>query len=138
MKKKTIEIMAYRIAKILKEKGWNQSDLARHLNVKPQAIQNWLRMKSTPKPENLDKLSQLTGYPISWFFEVEQEAKVEVEPLYALNEKERILLELFQSLPTTEREQLIAALHEKKQYYDNLLEELIDVRNQKMINAKKP
>ncbi|PHM70314.1 XRE family transcriptional regulator [Xenorhabdus sp. KJ12.1] len=48
-----------------------------------------------------------------------------------LTPRQRILLELFDELPDSEADQLLKTLEEKKQHYNQLLEELLHKRNQK-------
>ncbi|BET97665.1 helix-turn-helix domain-containing protein [Xenorhabdus sp. TCT-1] len=48
-----------------------------------------------------------------------------------LTPRQRILLELFDELPDSEADQLLKNLEEKKQHYNQLLEELLHKRNQK-------
>ena len=39
-----------RIEQLLAEKGWNQTDLAKKLEVTPQAVQQWLRDDAPTAP----------------------------------------------------------------------------------------
>ncbi|TNH06656.1 S24 family peptidase [Testudinibacter sp. TR-2022] len=61
-----------RIEQVLAENGWNRSELARQLNISPQAVQQWLRPNkagkmTSPQGENLTNLAKVTGYPEHWF-----------------------------------------------------------------------
>ncbi|MFP1762059.1 S24 family peptidase [Lonsdalea quercina] len=60
--------MASRIADLLAEKSWSQSDLARKLSITPQAVQGWVSGKTMPRGIHLQKLSQVSDYPAHWFF----------------------------------------------------------------------
>lgn len=68
MKKNTHSISAERIAQVLTENGWSQSELARRLGVTPQSVQYWVSGKNTPAGKRLQALSTLSGYPEYWFF----------------------------------------------------------------------
>ncbi|RLM29790.1 hypothetical protein BHG07_14225 [Brenneria salicis ATCC 15712 = DSM 30166] len=68
MKKNTHSISAERIAQVLTENGWSQSELARRLGVTPQSVQYWVSGKNAPAGKRLQALSALSGYPEYWFF----------------------------------------------------------------------
>lgn len=51
-----------RIAELLLAKnGGNQSELARHIGVSPQAVQQWLAGETSPRGKNLEKLAEFLG-----------------------------------------------------------------------------
>ncbi|CDZ83988.1 S24 family peptidase [Citrobacter koseri] len=56
-----------RILELLKLKGWSQAELARQLGVSAQSVQYWTTGKTFPRGQRLTKLSELSGYPQSWF-----------------------------------------------------------------------
>ncbi|HGJ5883623.1 helix-turn-helix domain-containing protein [Arsenophonus sp.] len=125
-----------RIIQVLKKNGWSQSDLARRLSISPQAIQQWVKGISSPRGTNLKKLSEITGFPPHWFFMDEAEEKAShsnVIKSAKLSEQHRILIELFEKLPESEKNLLIDSLHEKQRHYDKLLEELAKARGKKII-----
>ncbi|MCL2891635.1 LexA family transcriptional regulator [Brenneria tiliae] len=68
MKKDTHSLCAARIAQVLAENGWSQSELARQLGVTPQSVQYWVSGKNAPAGKRLQALSALSGYPEYWFF----------------------------------------------------------------------
>lgn len=53
MKSKTVEVLTA----VMAERDLNQSDIARAINIKPQAVQQWLSGKTTPKGKNLEALA---------------------------------------------------------------------------------
>lgn len=56
-----------RLAEALKPKVMSQSDLAKKLNVSPQAVSGWVSGKSKPSPELMARLEDLLGIPMrSW------------------------------------------------------------------------
>ncbi|MEN2735998.1 helix-turn-helix transcriptional regulator [Escherichia coli] len=58
---------ASRLQRILKDLGWSQSELARHIGVTAQSVQAWCN-GVTPRKDKLDKLAKVTGYPVHFFF----------------------------------------------------------------------
>lgn len=69
---KTYTNSSARIIKLLKDKDWSQTDLAKKLDISPQAVQQWVKGLSSPKGKNLAKLSEITKLPQHWFF-IEEE-----------------------------------------------------------------
>ena len=61
----TIEI-ANRLARLRKEKGLSQEELAEKINVSRQAVSKWERGEACPDTENLVELSQLYGVSIDF------------------------------------------------------------------------
>jgi phage repressor protein C with HTH and peptisase S24 domain len=54
--------MANRLGQaLLTKNGGNQSEMARYIGVKPQAVQKWLAGKSEPKGKNLKKAAEFLG-----------------------------------------------------------------------------
>lgn len=58
MTKKLSERIA---ALLLAKNGGNQSELARHVGVSPQAVQQWLAGETSPRGKNLEKLAGFLG-----------------------------------------------------------------------------
>ncbi len=56
-----------RINELLKIKGWTQAELAGRLGVSAQAVQYWTTGATSPRGKRLRQLSELSGYPQSWF-----------------------------------------------------------------------
>lgn len=56
-----------RINELLKIKGWTQAELAARLGVSAQAVQYWTTGATSPRGKRLAKLSEISGYPKSWF-----------------------------------------------------------------------
>lgn len=59
--------MSNRIEQSLSRKnGGNQSEMARHIGVSPQAVQKWIAGESEPRGENLAKAAQFLGVTQSY------------------------------------------------------------------------
>lgn len=57
----TKEEFARRVYRLMVQRGWTQSDLARHAGLPRDAISVYVRAKSLPTPVNLAKLAQVFG-----------------------------------------------------------------------------
>jgi transcriptional regulator with XRE-family HTH domain len=56
--------------KILRsEKGWNQTELAKKINVHQAVITRWEHNKVIPESKNLKKLADVFEKPMVYFFE---------------------------------------------------------------------
>ncbi|HAL7435840.1 TPA: helix-turn-helix domain-containing protein [Escherichia coli] len=125
---------ASRLQRILKDLGWSQSELARHIGVTAQAVQAWCN-GVTPRKDKLDKLAKVTGYPVHFFFMNEGEY-LDESTLHPgnynqeLTPQEQALLQLFRGLPESEKNKLINELKEKREHFDLLLKELLEAKNQ--------
>lgn len=120
-----------RLQQVLHEFDWNQSELARRLGVKPQSVQSWLK-GVTPRMDKLEKLAEVTGKPMHWFF-TEQQEDVQKEELQCptsrekekITEKQRLILELFDDLPESDTDIIIKELEVKRNFYARKLKELL-------------
>ncbi|MHA6128882.1 XRE family transcriptional regulator [Pseudomonas fluorescens group sp. PF-1] len=68
-----------RIASAREKKGWNQSELARALNVTPQSVQAWESGKNTPRPKRLSEIASLLGVPGSYLMGEDLPPKNKIE-----------------------------------------------------------
>lgn len=120
-----------RLQQILNELDWNQSELARRLGVKPQSVQGWLK-DVTPRMDKLEKLAEVTGRPVYWFFTEQEEDIQKDTPLLSspehkdkITKKQRVILELFDDLPESDTDIIIKELEVKRRFYTKKLEELL-------------
>ncbi|CAB5524926.1 Uncharacterized HTH-type transcriptional regulator HI_1476 [Citrobacter werkmanii] len=60
------------IQKLLKIKGWSKAELARQLGVSAQTVVYWTKGDTVPRGKRLAQLSEISGYPQSWFLGEEQ------------------------------------------------------------------
>ncbi|EIV9610944.1 helix-turn-helix domain-containing protein [Klebsiella pneumoniae] len=136
-KKSRNMVFANRLQRILKDLGWSQSEMARRIGVTAQSVQSWCG-GVTPRKDKLDKLAEVTGRPVHWFFmsgdgNLESEPSITEVSSKVVTPQEQVLLQLFNELPESERTSLIQTLKEKKQHYDQLLKELLEVKNKKNV-----
>jgi|GEM_PF-319052 len=118
MKKAPHEIFAIRLQQVRDEKGWNLSDIARRAMVTPQAVQQWAKGETAARGVRLKRLAAAVGKPEHWFFTPPDgtEEDSNLPTIRELDEKEEVLLNLFNQMPETEKLRLImhakATLHE--------------------------
>lgn len=74
-------ILAEKIIKLRKQKGWSQEDLALHMGVSRQSVSKWESMSSLPDLDKIIKLSNLFGVSTDYLLkdDVEEEPGYEVE-----------------------------------------------------------
>ena len=78
------------IQELLKEKGWSKAELARQLGVSTQTVVYWTKGDTVPRGKRLAQLSEISGYPQSWFLGEGQPPSLrplKKEILIALNSK---------------------------------------------------
>ena len=80
------ESMGSMIAKLRKEKGMTQEQLANELGITYQAVSKWENGLSSPDISTLPLLADLFGVPIDRFFGREERNAVETEALSAFEE----------------------------------------------------
>ncbi|MEQ9886231.1 helix-turn-helix domain-containing protein [Pectobacterium zantedeschiae] len=116
---KTIDITTYRINRLLKEKNWTQNDLANRLGVTQQTIQKWVKGKSSPSMENIDKLTDITGHPPYWFMLPPDDGDQVVTPdSMKIGTMQLDLLKTFNAFPEEDQQQMLSEMKERKESMD--------------------
>lgn len=74
-------ILAEKIIKLRKQKGWSQEELAERLNVSRQSVSKWESTSSIPDLNKIIKLSEMFGVSTDYLLrdEIEEELPVAVE-----------------------------------------------------------
>lgn len=126
-------IFAKRLQQLLDELNINQSELGRRLNVKPQSVQGWLK-GVIPRMDKLEKLAKLADRPVYWFFmpygeEDNHKQVINITSQSKLTGNKQKILELLDDLPTSDTEQIIRDMEQKRDFYRRKLEELLRERN---------
>lgn len=126
MKMKTLEVTAYRIKKLLQETGWSQKELGQKISVSQQTVQRWAAGLVSPTPDNLDKLTEVTGHPPHWFMLAPDAEDQDSSNVESLTEDERRLLELYREFPDVESKNMLLVfemrLKELKKIYSKYFE----------------
>ncbi|MGK8935570.1 helix-turn-helix domain-containing protein [Pluralibacter gergoviae] len=119
---KAMEISMYRISRLLTEKGWSQAELARRVGVAQQTVQQWVHGKATPKPSSLDKLVEVTGYPVHWFMLPPDDDQLSAPVPVKMSNTERELLLTFGAFPEEDQMQMLQEMKDKKESMDKTVE----------------
>lgn len=130
MKMKTLDITTYRINRLLRENAWSQSELAQKLGVTQQTIQKWVKGKSSPSMENIDKLVEITDLPSHWFMLPPDEGDQIVTPdSMKIGPKQLDLLQTFNAFPEEDQELMLREMKEKKETMDKTVERWLAAKN---------
>lgn len=81
-----------KIKELRKQKRMSQTDLARSLNLSPQAISLWECKKGNPSYDNIDELEKVLGEPLMGYSQVLPRKMVKVsrkekKPVYEANKR---------------------------------------------------
>lgn len=74
-----METLGFRIARLRKEKGLTQEDIALKFNISTQAVSKWEKDSSSPDIMILKDLSNMLGVSIEYLLHGEEEQKVRIE-----------------------------------------------------------
>jgi len=111
--------------------GLKPLQVAEFFGVKAPSVYDWYDHGRIHKKHYL-RLVELSGKPLSWWLDLRTEGHqvAEHQSDYAdADPRQRILLELFEGLPSKEQDELIQTLTQKKQHYDAVIEELLARRH---------
>ncbi|EHN97158.1 helix-turn-helix domain-containing protein [Escherichia coli] len=119
----TLEITTYRIKLVLEKTGLKQAELARRIGVAQQSVQKWVHGITSPSTANLDKLSEVTGFPPYWFMlPPSEEEQVVVPDTMKIGPRQRELLQTFGAFPEEDQEQMLKDMKDKKESMDRTVE----------------
>ncbi|HHL2562176.1 TPA: helix-turn-helix domain-containing protein [Yersinia enterocolitica] len=125
--------IAARLYQLMNKTGVNKSGLARICGISPQAAGRWFTKGNISKDSAL-KLSEAFGVPLSWLLSDETDnPELPTVPEIVLSERQRELLNLFDRLPESDKDNYIESLRTKVENYDRLFNELLKSRNIKKL-----
>lgn len=81
-------ILAEKIMKLRKQKGWSQEELALRLNVSRQSVSKWESMTSVPDLDKIIKISELFGVSTDYLLKDDMEEEPGYEPSETFVEEE--------------------------------------------------
>lgn len=126
----TEETTGTRIRNRRKELDYTQRSLAQALQISHVSVSQWERDDSEPTGKNLFKLSRILKCSPTWilFGEDDQQPTSVADLPLELSEQQLEMLELFDQLPSSEKEIHINQLREKVNGFNKLFEELLSAR----------
>jgi len=126
----TEETTGTRIRNRRKELNYTQRSLAQALQVSHVSVSQWERDDSEPTGKNLFKLSRILRCSPTWilFGEENQEPTSASDLPLELSPQQMEVLELFDQLPSSEKEIHINQLRDKVDGFNKLFEELLNAR----------
>lgn len=119
-----------RIRNRRKELNFTQRTLAQALQISHVSVSQWERDDSEPTGKNLFRLSKILRCSPTWilFGDEDQQPTSADELAPELSEQQKELLELFDQLPSSEKEIQVNQLREKVEGFNRLFEELLNAR----------
>lgn len=125
-----IETLSDRIAARRKELGLTQQQLADLVKKSSVSVFKWESGQTEPKGKSLFALSTALRCSPTWLlFGDEEQIPTPVESLpTALDERQQRFLDLFDSLPESEKESYLNELEARVDNFNRLFEELLKVR----------
>lgn len=126
----TVTHMGEKLEQEAKRLGLKPAQVAAVFGVKPPSVYDWYAHGRIHK-KHYPTLVEWSGKPIEWWLDFPQEEKLVAQERadYAGEDhRHRVLLELFDGLPSKEQDEVIRTLTEKKQHYDSVVEELLNRR----------
>ncbi|HEC2625681.1 TPA: helix-turn-helix domain-containing protein [Raoultella planticola] len=122
-----------RITSRRKELGLTQQQLADAIGISGVSVYKWEAGINTPKGHNLFSLAEALRCSPAWLLngtDDDEPLKVD-ELLPQLDNRQKLLLDLFDSLPESEKERHINELRDKVEGFQRLFDELLLVKKQK-------
>lgn len=125
-----IESLHDRLAKRRKELGLTQQEVATLVQVSSTSVYKWENGQAQPKGNSLFSLSRALKCSPTWLLYGDDDLKpISVEELpKELDDRQLRMLELFDSLPESEKDNQIMELEKKAAGFDRLFEELLKAR----------
>jgi len=125
------EHMGVKLKQEAERLGLKPAQVAELFDVKPPSVYDWYAHGRIHK-KHYPKLAEISGKPLTWWLDFPEEsiqAAEEQAPYAGTDPRHKILLQLFEGLPAKEQDELIRTLTEKKQHYDQVIDELLARRN---------
>lgn len=107
------------------KRGLKPAQVAEIFGVRPPSVYDWYAHGRISQ-KHYAKLIQWSGKSIEWWLDLPDEHQAREEPARygAMPPRHKVLLDLFEGLPSSEQDALIRTLEEKKQHYDAVIAEL--------------
>ncbi|MGK8935268.1 helix-turn-helix domain-containing protein [Pluralibacter gergoviae] len=127
-----------RITSRRKELGLTQQQLADAVGISGVSVYKWEAGINTPKGQNLFSLSEALHCSPTWLLNgTDSDEPLKAEDLLPqLDDRQKLLLDLFDSLPESEKEKHINELKDKVDGFQKLFDELLLVKKKKTTPKK--
>ncbi|CAH3437791.1 hypothetical protein AI2711V1_1740 [Raoultella ornithinolytica] len=127
-----------RITSRRKELGLTQQQLADAIGISGVSVYKWEAGINTPKGHNLFSLAEALRCSPAWLLNgIDSDEPLKAEELLPqLDDRQKLLLDLFDSLPESEKERHINELKDKVEGFQRLFDELLLVKNKKTTSRK--
>lgn len=127
-----------RITSRRKELGLTQQQLADAVGISGVSVYKWEAGINTPKGQNLFSLSEALHCSPTWLLNgTDSDEPLKAEDLLPqLDDRQKLLLDLFDSLPESEKERHINELKDKVDGFQKLFDELLLVKKKKTTPKK--
>lgn len=127
-----------RIASRRKELGLTQQQLADAVGISSVSVYKWEAGITTPKGQNLFSLAEALRCSPTWLlYGTESDEPLKAEDLAPeLDERQKQLIDLFDSLPESEKDKHISELKDKVEGFQRLFDELLVVNKKKKPSSK--
>lgn len=110
--------------------GLKPAQVAEIFDVRPPSVYDWYEHGRIHK-KHYPTLVEMSGRPIQWWLDFPKDVARVAENTATYggeDHRHKVLLELFDGLPSKEQDELIRTLTAKKQHYDAVIEELLQRR----------
>jgi transcriptional regulator with XRE-family HTH domain len=105
------ERLSSNIRRLLVQRGWNQSDLARHSGVGTDNISRYLRGKYVPNAKHLGKIADALGVQASDLYREQEPDDYAVEFRMLRDDPSQALIRLNQVMPTEIAVQIVTLVN---------------------------
>lgn len=127
-----------RITSRRKELGLTQQQLADAVGISGVSVYKWEAGINTPKGQNLFSLAEALRCSPTWLLNgTDSDEPLRAEELLPrLDDRQKLLLDLFDSLPESEKDRHINELKDKVDGFQRLFDELLLVKKKKITPKK--
>ncbi|CAI1603967.1 transcriptional repressor DicA [Serratia fonticola] len=124
-----------RLQLALQESNMSQAELSRRVGTTSQSVNGWCISGIIPRKEVLEKLPEVFGRPLYWFFMTDEEERSLATGHFVnteLNDRQKQMLAIFDQMPSTEQDNMIAAFGSRLKEIEQYVEEVLKIREKRL------
>lgn len=123
-----------RLQRALQDSGMSQAELGRRVGTTSQSVNGWCISGIIPRKEVLERLPEVFGRPLYWFFMTDEEEQdlATAQTLQELDDKQREMLKIFNQFPEAEQNNMIAAFGSRLKELDDFVKQYMSKRIQEI------